>query len=96
MHILEKVNIVSYFDAVIDGTKVQKGKPHPETFTLGAQATGVHPSECVVFEDSQAGIEAGNRGGMYTVGIGDEAVLSGANVVISGFEGENLDLFKRL
>ncbi len=96
MLILKKVNILPYFDAVIDGNKVSKGKPHPQTFTLGAEATGAHPSECVVFEDSQAGIEAGNRGGMFTIGVGDESVLERAHVVIPGFQNQNLNLFNRL
>ncbi len=96
MLILKKVELLPYFDAVIDGTKVSKGKPDPQTFTLGAEATGAHPSECVVFEDSQAGVEAGNRGGMYTIGVGDETVLDRAHVVIPGFENQDLKLFNRL
>lgn len=96
MFILEKTNILKYFDAVIDGTKVQKGKPDPETFTLCAQATNTPPSSCVVFEDAIAGIQAGNWGGMYTIGIGKTEVLVQANFVIPGFQGVNLDVFKRL
>lgn len=96
MAILEKTDILKYFDAVIDGTKVQKGKPDPETFVLGAQATKCHPSECVVFEDAIAGIQAGNGGGMYTIGVGDPDVLTEANIVIPGFDGIDLEIFKRL
>lgn len=96
MIILEKTDILKYFDAVIDGTKVQKGKPDPETFTLGAQATDTPPSSCVVFEDAIAGIKAGNAGGMYTIGVGEPEVLTEANFVIPGFQGVDLDIFKRL
>ncbi len=96
MAILEMTDILKYFDAVIDGTKVLRGKPDPETFTLGAAATNCHPSECVVFEDAIAGIQAGVAGGMYTIGVGEPEVLTQANVVIPGFQGVGLDIFKRL
>lgn len=96
MVILEMTDILKYFDAVIDGTKVQRGKPDPETFTLGAAAVNCHPSECVVFEDAIAGVQAGNAGGMYTIGIGEPEVLSQANMVMPGFQGVGLEIFKRL
>lgn len=96
LRILEKINILDLFDAVIDGTKVSKGKPDPQTFILGAEATKAHPSECVVFEDSIAGLEAGIAGGMYTVGIGDPTTLNRANIVIPGFENVGLEIFEKL
>jgi beta-phosphoglucomutase len=96
MRILEALEIVNLFDAVIDGTKVSKGKPDPQTFTLGAEALGVHPSKCVVFEDAQAGVEAALAGGMYIIGIGDPEVLNRANLVIPGFEGVGIDIFDKL
>jgi len=96
LRILEKINILELFDAVIDGTKVSKGKPDPQTFILGAEATKAHPSECVVFEDSIAGIEAGIAGGMYTVGIGNPKTLERANIVIPGFENVGLEIFEKL
>ncbi|MCA1764465.1 MAG: beta-phosphoglucomutase [Cryomorphaceae bacterium] len=95
LRILEKIDVLHLFDAVIDGTKVSKGKPDPQTFTLGAEATKAHPSECVVFEDSIAGIEAGIAGGMYTVGVGDPETLERANLVISGFENVGLEIFEK-
>jgi len=94
--ILESLNIVDLFDAVIDGTKVSKGKPDPQTFLLGAEALKVHPSSCVVFEDALAGVEAALAGGMYIVGVGDEKTLNRANLVIPGFENMGIELFDKL
>ncbi len=72
--------MVNLFDAVIDGNKVSKAKPDPEVFLKGAEAIGVAPAECVVFEDAIAGIEAAIAGGMRSVGIGSSAVLGKANL----------------
>lgn len=92
MHILEKIGIVDYFDAIIDGTKVTRGKPDPQTFLLGAKATNTPPENCVVFEDAAAGIEAAKAGGMYAVGVGDPNILNLADRVIPGFEDVDVEL----
>ena len=84
--ILERLKLGDYFDAVIDGTQVAKAKPDPEVFLKGAKQTGAEPSECIVFEDARAGIEAAGRAGMLAVGIGAEETLSNADFVISGFD----------
>jgi len=96
MRIIEKLKIVDLFDVIIDGTKVSKGKPDPQTFSLGAQALKLHPSQCVVFEDSKAGIEAGIAGGMYTIGVGNPETLKRANIVIPGFENVGIDILNDL
>lgn len=96
MRILEALGIVDLFDAVIDGTKVSKGKPHPQTFLLGAEALATHPSACVVFEDALAGVEAALAGGMYIIGVGDEQVLTRANLVIPGFEKVGIEILDKL
>lgn len=94
--ILEALNIIDLFDAVIDGTKVSKGKPDPQTFQLGAEALKMHPCECVVFEDAKAGVEAALAGGMFVVGVGEKQTLNRANLVISGFENVGIELFDKL
>ncbi|REJ63425.1 MAG: beta-phosphoglucomutase [Bacteroidetes bacterium] len=73
--ILEKLGITPLFTAIIDGNNVVNGKPHPEVFLKGAEALGLEPSECVVFEDSIAGVQAAKTGGMSSVGIGDAGTL---------------------
>lgn len=96
MMILEKVAIVDLFDAVIDGNKVTKAKPDPEVFLKGAEAVGVTPVECVVFEDAIAGVEAAIAGGMKAVGIGSPDVLGEANLVVSGLNEMSLEKLKSL
>ena len=83
--ILERVQLNSYFDVVIDGNKVTEAKPNPEVFLKGARELGVSPSGCIVFEDAAAGVEAAIRGGMKCVGIGERENLTGAHLVVPGF-----------
>ncbi len=59
-----------YFDAVADGNDIVNSKPHPEVFLLAALRMGVKPGRCLCVEDAPAGIEAGHRAGMKTLGIG--------------------------
>lgn len=91
--ILRRIDLLKAFDAVIDGTKVTRGKPHPETFLLGAEALGAAPENCVVFEDAAAGIEGALAGGMYAVGVGSPQVLGKAHLVIPGFKERGLEIF---
>lgn len=83
--ILEKVNLLDYFEVIVDGNSVTKAKPDPEVFLLGASKTDSEPKDCVVFEDAIAGIQAANNAGMISVGIGDKDVLTEADYVFSGF-----------
>ncbi len=95
--ILERLKLESYFDAVVDGTKVTKAKPDPEVFLLGAQLLEQDPKNCVVFEDAQAGIEAAINAGMKCVGIGSEQNLKNATLVMPGFDGVTLkDIVSKL
>jgi beta-phosphoglucomutase len=77
--ILEKVKLLTYFDAIVDGNAVSKAKPDPEVFMIAADKLGVDAKNCVVFEDALAGIEAANTAQMTSVGIGDPTVLTGAD-----------------
>lgn len=83
--ILDLLQITSFFDEIIDGTMVEKGKPNPEVFLKGAAACGVKPKECIVFEDALEGVKAGIAAGCHTVGIGDMKTLKRADMVISSF-----------
>jgi beta-phosphoglucomutase len=96
MTILEKIDMVNMFDAIIDGNKVSKAKPDPEVFLKGAEELGVAPANCVVFEDAIAGVEAAVAGGMKVVGIGSPTVLTGANLVVSGLDKMSLEKLEEL
>ncbi len=92
--ILDKLNIREKFDVVIDGNKVSNAKPDPEVFLNGAAELGVSPSDCLVFEDAQAGIDAARNGGMHCIGIGNPEYLKNADFVIPGFLKMDLDQIK--
>ena len=85
--LLQRLEIGPLFDAVIDGTQIVKGKPDPEVFLKGARALNLLPEQCVVFEDSAAGIEAAHRGGMKAVGIGTPQRLPEAELTVPSFAG---------
>lgn len=83
--ILEKVGLLVYFDAIVDGNDVSKAKPDPEVFLIGAQKVNSNPLECVVFEDAVAGIQAANIAGMLSIGIGSKETLKEADYVFTDF-----------
>ncbi len=76
--ILEKVGILEYFDAIVDGNDVSNAKPDPEVFLRAAQLLGKPAEGAIVFEDSVAGIQAANIAGMVSIGIGDAQILNEA------------------
>lgn len=83
--ILEKVNILHYFDAVVDGNDVTNAKPDPEVFIQASKKLDMPAHGSVVFEDSVAGIQAANIAGMISIGIGDAAVLHEAQYNFNDF-----------
>jgi len=84
-HIIDKVNITPLFDAVVDGTDVTKAKPDPEVFLKAAELLNMTPENCIVFEDSVAGVEAANVGHMISIGIGSPKILGHADYVFKDF-----------
>ncbi|CAM3383935.1 beta-phosphoglucomutase [Empedobacter stercoris] len=83
--ILEKVNILNYFDDIVDGNDVTNAKPDPEVFIVGAKKANQSNENSIVFEDSVAGIQAANVAGMTSIGIGDSSVLNEANHNFNNF-----------
>ncbi|WP_379131880.1 beta-phosphoglucomutase [Paenibacillus sp. sgz500958] len=87
--ILDKLNIKELFDVVVDGNKVALAKPDPEVFLKACEELKLEPSECVVFEDAEAGVQAGKAAGMQVVGIGKPEVLKEADFVVAGLHEMN-------
>jgi beta-phosphoglucomutase family hydrolase len=91
--VLIAAGIDDLFDARIDGLVAARdelrGKPAPDTFLAGARALGVQAAEAAVFEDAQAGVEAGRAGafgyviGVDRVGQADALRAHGADVVVN-------------
>ena len=77
--ILKRVGLFDMFDCLVDGNHVEKAKPDPEVFTIGADELEIAYKDAIVFEDSIAGIQAANRVDMVSVGIGDADVLHEAD-----------------
>ena len=67
----------------VTAERVGASKPDPEGFLKGAAELGVDPADCVVFEDSEAGIEAGRAAGMRVVGVGPRAAAFGPDVHVA-------------
>ena len=70
-HNLEVTGLAEFFDAIVTGRDVANGKPAPDIFLLAAERIGVHPSECVVFEDAFPGVRAAHAAGCRPVMIPD-------------------------
>lgn len=87
--ILEYLGITELFDVIVDGNHVTKAKPDPEVFKLGADQLNVSYDECIVFEDSIAGLEAAKSINMHTIGIGNESNLSKADYVFADLSSLN-------
>lgn len=67
---LRTLSLDAYFAAVVDGSDGYEKKPSPAVFIAAAEKIGLKPSECVVFEDSPAGVTGAKNGGFEVVGIG--------------------------
>jgi beta-phosphoglucomutase len=94
--ILEKVNILHYFDALVDGNDVTNAKPDPEVFLQGANQVQVAYQDAIVFEDSVAGIQAANVAGMTSVGIGEKEVLHESDFCFRDFTEMSNDFIMQL
>jgi beta-phosphoglucomutase len=94
--ILQKVNLYNNFDAIVDGTNVTKAKPDPEVFLNAAKLLKTDPSDCIVFEDSVAGVQAANIAGMISIGIGNSKVLNEADYIFNDFTEISIDFIQEL
>ncbi|MGW2224935.1 HAD-IA family hydrolase [Streptomyces formicae] len=71
----------------VTAESVGASKPDPEGFLKGAAELGFDPADCVVFEDSEAGILAGRAAGMRVVGVGPRAARFGPTVHVDDLTG---------
>ena len=94
--VIENLQVGSYFDTIVDATKVKNSKPDPEVFLKAADQLGVPYEACVGVEDAEAGVEAINRADMVAVGIGSENELSEAALILSSTVDLTLELIKEV
>jgi HAD superfamily hydrolase (TIGR01509 family) len=67
--VLDKLEIRGFFNAVVYGGMVSRGKPAPDTFLAAGRMLDVPPARCVVVEDAVPGVQAGKAAGMSVVAI---------------------------
>ena len=94
--ILEKAKIIHYFDAIVDGNDVSNAKPDPEVFLQGANKVNDSAKNCIVFEDSVAGIQAANLANMISIGIGETEILHEADYIFNDFTFIDLSFIENL
>lgn len=68
-YVLEKCGISDKFSAIANGDMVTRCKPDPEVFLLAASLLGLDPADCLVFEDSFAGIQAARSASMKVIAL---------------------------
>ena len=98
---LEKTKLEKYIDEIASGAEVENGKPAPDVFLLAAKRLGVDAKDCLILEDSKAGVKAGKASGakvfmvpdMFTVDRECEdtadGILKNLGEVIEILEGKN-------
>lgn len=94
--ILKSLKIYDRFTAIVDGNDVQKAKPDPEVFLIASEKLQMEPSNCIVFEDSVAGVQAAKRANMLSIGIGEEEVLGEADHIFPDFTQIQIDFIKEI
>lgn len=70
-YLLEQIGIKDKVDYIICGDQVVNSKPDPEIFLKAAKGIGIKPQNCMVIEDSDAGILAASRAGMTGINVPD-------------------------
>lgn len=87
-------------DRILTAEMFTRSKPAPDCFLLGAQVFDTVPANCVVFEDSFHGLEAGNAAGMTVVGLSttnpEEAIRDKCRLVIPDFTSFSYEKMKSL
>jgi len=94
--ILKRVKLIEHFDAIVDGNDVTKAKPNQEVFLNAAKELQINKKDCVVFEDSVAGIKAANNANMISVGIGKQSILKEADFVFKDFTEISIEFLNKL
>lgn len=96
---LDSLDLRKYFSAIVNGSEVNTGKPHPEVYLKLAEKLAVDPAESIVLEDAMAGIEAGKKAGAKVVGLATTHAaheLGHTDLVINDFTGLSVERLKEL
>lgn len=91
--ILERIGLMKFVNTIANPADVKQNKPAPDIFLLAAKQLGLSIYQCIGIEDSQAGIDALNSGGIDSISIGD--VLVNATIEINKTSELTLDLLNK-
>jgi len=98
--VYEQNDIRSIFDTIVSANRITKGKPDPMCFLLAAEDLGFEPENCFVFEDSLAGIEAGERAEMTVIALSTthpkEMIKDKASIIIPDFSDFTINDLRKL
>jgi beta-phosphoglucomutase family hydrolase len=83
--IVTSFNINQYFTVIVYAEDVAHGKPDPEVYLTAAKRLGISPSDCIVIEDAQNGVDAAKNAGMKCVSIGPSS-LQHADYHVTNFK----------
>ena len=67
--VLKKFKLAKYFDVVVSGDDVKRGKPNPETYLIACEKLKVRPTEVIVLEDATKGIDAAKTAGCICIAV---------------------------
>ncbi len=96
IRIIDKLDLVLDFHAIVDGGMTENSKPAPDIFLLVAEKLQTDPSECLVIEDSQAGLTAAKKAGMKSVYFGDDKGMKGASLFMKNWKDASIEKFQSL
>jgi len=98
--ILTKLNLHDFFDLIISGEEVEKGKPAPDIFTEASRRLNINPNSCVVIEDSTNGVKAAKAAMMKCIGFQNinsgNQDLSTADIIVDSIGEIDAKLLKNL
>lgn len=86
--ILQRTGLAAYIDQVSCGLDITNSKPDPEVFLVAAKKLGLKPENCLVVEDSAAGIVAAKAAGMKSLGVGPYYKSLGATYEATGLDAD--------
>lgn len=96
IRIIDKLDLVLDFHAIVDGGMTPNSKPEPDIFLLAAEKLQIAPEHCLVIEDSQAGLTAAKKAGMKSILYGLDKGLKGAQLQINSWLDADIEKFKNL
>lgn len=89
LYALSRMKMVGLFDFIVTGDMVEKSKPDPEPYLKGLAFSGCSKHDCMIIEDSPAGIASAKAAGIFAVGFKAASVkldTSGADAIINSYE----------